>query len=148
LCGAPFVAGIAPPRSGAETRYVDEHPVEAAGVPLDPFVALARQRSALGIVDPGAAQSACGMLEPAGRDVAGDELTAVGHAGGERQGLAAGPGAEIDDPHPWPGIGKECRDLRAFVLDLDEAVLERGEAAERRAGSEPQADRRPKGRLG
>ena len=52
---APFGVRVAPPCPGAETGHVDEYPVEAAGVALDPFVALAGQGSALDIIDPGAA---------------------------------------------------------------------------------------------
>src|SRR6267143_637654 len=99
-CGPPFGVGVAPPCPGAEARHVDEYPVEAGRMALHPFVALARQRSPLGIVDPGAAQPAHRTLEAACRDVTGDELAAIAHACGKRQGLAACPGAEIDDPHP------------------------------------------------
>ena len=60
-------------------------------------------------------------------DIAGDELAAVVHLGGKRQRLAAGAGAEIDDPHAGPRIGEQRRDLRALVLHLDKPVLERGE---------------------
>src|SRR5206468_11797629 len=104
----------------------------AAYMALGQFVALARQQAALGKIDPGAAQPADGPLEPAGRDVAGDQLAAIAHPGGERQGLATRPGTEIDDTHSRPGIGEECGNLRALVLHLDEPFLERSKAAERR----------------
>ena len=112
---------------------------------LDPFVALAGQRTALDIADPGAAQPARRALEPAGRHLAGDELAAIGHSGGQRQGLAAGAGAEIDDPHPGPRIGEQRGDLRAFVLHFDEALLEGGEAAERHPLAQPQAESATRG---
>src|SRR6266702_993791 len=99
-----------------------------------------RQGAALDIVDPGAAQPAAGAFEPPFGDIAGDELAAVLHLGGERQCLAAGAGAEIDDPHPGPRIGDEGGDLRALVLDLDEPVLEGGGPGERRAVLEPEAE--------
>ena len=138
---APFVAWVAAPGPGAEARRIDQYPVESPGVALDPFVALAGQRTPLGIADPGAAQPARALLKPSGRHVTSDELAAVSHLGGERQGLASGSGAEIDDPHPGPGIDEECRDLRTLVLHLDEAVLDRGEAAERHPLREPQPNR-------
>src|SRR5439155_171812 len=56
--GVPFGVGVASPGPSAEAGYVDKYPVEAAGVALDPFVALARQRPSFGIIDPGAAQPA------------------------------------------------------------------------------------------
>src|SRR5262249_62286815 len=45
----PLGVGVTPPRSGAEARHVDEYPIEAADVALDPFVALTGQSAALGI---------------------------------------------------------------------------------------------------
>ena len=124
------------PRHGTSTKTRSKLPLVA----LDPFVALAGQRAALDIVDPGAAQPARRAVEAAGRYLAGDELAAIGHSGGERQGLAARPGAEIDDPHPGPRIGEQRGNLRAFVLHFDEALLERGEIAERHPFAQPQAD--------
>ena len=62
--------------------------------------------------------------------------------------LAAGAGAEIDDPHPRPRAGQQGGDLRALVLHLEQPVLERGETGQRRPLGEAQADRRPGGRLG
>src|SRR6266853_1847021 len=62
-----------------------------------------------------------------------DELPAVLHLGGERQCLAAGAGAEIDDPHARPRVGEQGGNLRALVLDLDEPLLECGGPGQRRA---------------
>ena len=115
---------------------------------LDPGVALARQGAALDIADPGAAQPLAGALQPPVGDIAGDELAAVLHLGGERQRLPAGAGAEIDDPHAGPGIGEQCRKLRALVLDLDEPLLEGRRPGERRTVLEAEAERRPWRRLG
>ncbi len=104
--------------------------------------------AALDIADAGAAQPLAGAFEPPRRDIAGDELAAVFHLGGERQRLAAGAGAEIDDPHAGARIGEEGGQLRALVLHLDEPVLERVRRGERRAVLEPEAERRPRRRLG
>src|SRR5579884_4414266 len=128
----PFGVGVATPGAGAETGNVDKDAVEALLVALDPFVMLAGNHAALDIIDAGAAQPHPGALQSAGRDVAGDELAAVSHQSGERQALAAGPGAEIDDPHAGPGIGEQGRHLRTLVLDLDEPFLECDETGERR----------------
>jgi hypothetical protein len=76
------------------------------------------------------------------RDVAGDEMAAIPHLRRKRQGLAAGAGAEIDDPHARPRIGEQRRQLRAFVLHLDEPLAEGLERAERRALEEPEPQRR------
>ena len=115
---------------------------------LDPFVALARQRAALDIADAGAAQPRAARSSRQADDVAGDELAAVVHRRGERQGLAAGAGAEIDDPHAGPRIGEQRGDLRALVLHLDEPVLEGGEAGRAARAREAQAERRERRRLG
>ena len=63
---APFVTGVAAPGSDAEAGRVDQNPVEAAGVALDPFVALAGQRAPLDIADPAAAQPARRLIESMG----------------------------------------------------------------------------------
>ncbi len=108
---------------------------------------LARKHAALDICDPGATQPAGGAFEAAGRDVASDELALVPHGGCQCQGLAAGAGAKIDDPHAGLGAGDQGGELRAFVLDIEEARLERGEAGKRRPLAKPQPDRRQWRRL-
>jgi len=95
----------------------------------------------------GAAQAARGAVEAILGDLAGDELAAIGHSGGERQGLAARPGAEIDDAHAGPRIGQQRGNLRALVLHLDKALPERGEIAERHPAAETQPERREGCRL-
>src|ERR1051325_7905996 len=129
--GAPLPVGIAAPAADPETGRVDEHKVEAAVLPfrsvaLDPEIALGRERPALDIADPGAAQADAGALQAPSGGIAGDELAAVLHLRGEREGLAAGAGAEIDDPHARPRTGEQGGQLRALVLHLDEAVPEGG----------------------
>ncbi len=115
---------------------------------LDPRVTLACQDAALDIADAGAAQPLAGAFEPPGRGIAGDQLAAVLHLGGKGERLAAGPGAEIDNPHMGVRVGQQCRQLRALVLHLDEPVLEGGGAGQWRAVLEAKAERRPRGRLG
>src|SRR5437762_10810914 len=150
---APFGIRVAAPAADAEARRIDKHAVEAAflafwGVMLDPGIALAGQRAALDIADAGAAQPLPGALQAPFRRVAGNELAAVSHRRGERQRLAACAGAEIDDAHPGTRIGEKRGDLRAFVLHLDETVLEGGGAGEWHAMRNAQPKRRPAGRVG
>ena len=78
-------------------------------------------------------------------DVAGDELAAISHGRRQRQGLAAGAGAEIDDAHARPRIDQERRELRALVLHLDEPVAE---AVERPDSGTRSNDRKPSGENG
>ncbi len=113
---------------------------------LDPRVALARKAAALDIMDARAPEPDSGAIHPALERVAGDDLALVLHGGGERQRLAAGAGAEIDDALAGPRIGEQRHDLRAFVLHLDEPVLEGGERRERRPAGNAEAERRERRR--
>src|SRR6185437_7943055 len=88
----PFRIGIAPPRAGTGAGRIDENAIEALAVALHPFVALVGQRLTLHDAGAGPAQALRRALEPQRRDVAGDEMAAVAHGGGERQRLAAGAG--------------------------------------------------------
>src|SRR6185437_14570896 len=110
----PFCIRVAPPGAGAGARRVDEDALEAAGMALDPFVALAAEDAALHDADTGAAQPLRRALQALLGDVAGDEMAAVVHRRGQRQRLAAGAGAEIDDAHARTRIGKQRGELRAF----------------------------------
>src|SRR5207244_1088975 len=143
----PFGVGVAAPSAGAEAGDVGEDSVEAAFVMLYPFVALAAQRPALHVRNAGSAQPARSAIEAALRYLTGDELAAISHAGGERQSLAARACAEIDDPHARSRIGEKGGNLRAFVLHLDETLLEGREVAERRAVVQTQANRRQRSGL-
>src|SRR5262249_33668191 len=129
----PFGVGIAPPGAGAGAGRIDEHPVEALGMALDPLVALGRERPALDVADAGAPEPRRRTLEPRRRDVAGDQMTLVLHAGGERQRLATGAGAEIDDAHAGLHGREQGCQLRALVLHLDPAALESLERRQRDA---------------
>ncbi len=137
----PFGVGVAAPGADAETGGVDKDPVEGLGVALDPGVALGRERAALDIAEPGAAQALAGAVEPPLRGVAGDELAAVVHRRRQCKRLAAGAGAEIDDAHPRPRIGEDRGELRRLVLHLDESVLEHGEPGDRGPRLEAEAER-------
>ena len=81
------------------------------------------------------------------------DLAAVLHRCGQRQRLAAGAGAKIDDLLARLGAGKERGKLRAFVLDLD-AAFEKGRLGMNRRAfgirrkTDAKPDRRPSRRLG
>src|SRR5260221_2883937 len=121
---APFGVGVTAPGAGAGAWRIDEDAVEAGGMALHPFVALASQDAALDDADAGTAQPLRRALQALLGDVAGDEMTAIVHRGGECQRLAAGAGAEINDAHAGAHIGEQGGELRALVLDLDEAGSE------------------------
>jgi hypothetical protein len=102
----------------------------------------------LDIADSSAAQPLSGAFEPPCRDIAGDELAAVFHLRGKRQRFSPRAGAEIDDTHAGTRIGQKGGNLRSLVLHLDQPVLECGCRCQRRAMLEPEAERRPRRRLG
>jgi fumarylacetoacetate (FAA) hydrolase family protein len=60
------------------------------------------------------------------RNIIGDDLAAIVHQTGERQGLAAGSGAKVDHLHARVRRGELGGELRALVLHLDPAFLESG----------------------
>ena len=77
----------------------------------------------------------------------------VFHRRGDRERLAARPGAEVEDLHAGLGLGKQRRELRALVLHFDEAFEIGRVGGERRRAAVPahgdaQTDRRERGRLG
>ena len=86
--------------------------------------------------------------EPALVAVGRVDLALVLHDRGERQRLAAGAGAEIDDMLARPRIDQQSRELGALVLHLDQALDEGGLGMDRRilgVGPEhdAQSERRP-----
>ena len=93
-----------------------------AGMALDPGIALARQAATLDIMHAGAVAAACAARSTRPlQHVAGHELALVLHGGRQREGLAPGAGAEIDDPHGRPCASTSRADqLGAFVLHLDQ----------------------------
>ena len=84
--------------------------------------------------------------------IGGVKLALVLHRRSKRQGLAAGPGAEVDHLLPGGCSGKQSGKLRALVLHLDHA-LDEGRlgmnGGRLRVGTEPdaQSQRRPGGLL-
>ena len=120
----PAAVGIATPGAGAGAGRVDQHAVEGAGLALQPFAVVAVERAALDIVGAGAAQTLGRAVEPALVDVHGDDAALVVHAGGDGQGLAARAGAVVGDLHAGLGVDQAGDELRALVLDLDQAALE------------------------
>ena len=79
--------------------------------------------------------------------VGGVDLTLVFHRRGERERLAAGPGAKVEDLHASLGFGQKSGELRALVLHLDQAFDIGRVGRQRRrapvgAHGDAQADRR------
>ena len=91
--------------------------------------------------------------EPVSVRVGGVDLALVFHRRGERERLAAGPGAEVEDLHARLGFGQQRRELRALVLHFDQAFDIGRVGGERRrapvgAHGDAQADRGEWRRLG
>ena len=68
---------------------------------------------------------------------------AVRHLGGERQRLAAGAGAKVDDDHARRRRAGEADELAALVLDLDQAAPPGRGLLDAKAFGQAEADRRP-----
>ena len=139
--------GIAPPGAAAAAGRIQQHAVELPGMALDPGIALAHQAAAFHVKHARAVEPRRRALDPADQHVAGHELALVLHRCGQRQGLAAGPGAEIGDPLAGLGIHQQRDELGAFVLHLDQPGLEALQAGERRPSRHPQAQRGERRRL-
>ena len=67
--------------------------------------------------------------------VGGVDLALVGHHRRQRQRLAAGAGAEVERLHARLGAAEQRRQLRAFVLHLDQALRVGRLGGERRAAA-------------
>ncbi len=74
-------------------------------------------------------------------------MAAIGHGHGDGERLAAGAGAEIADAHLRLGAERECDELAALVLDLDQAGAERLAGGDHAAAGRTQAPGR-EGRRG
>ncbi|BAQ45288.1 conserved hypothetical protein [Methylobacterium aquaticum] len=155
---APLGVRVAPPGAGAGAGRVDQHEVGAAvevGHHVGPArIAPSRAATRRAHLGPGAgpAQALVDRREAARIAVGGDEPALVAHQGGERQGLAAAAGAEVDHRHPGLRAGEPGGELRALVLDLEPAVQEfrldvEGRAAAVLAERHPQSVRRQRRRF-
>src|SRR5439155_19108130 len=127
---------------------VDQHAVEGALLTLQPFGVVGTDRPALDIVRAGAAQPLRRAVEAALIDVHRHHAALVVHAGGDRQGLAAGAGAVIRDLHAGPAVDQRRHDLRALVLHFHQAVLESVARHDGEPALQPEAAGRIGHRLG
>ena len=84
-------------------------------------------------------------LEAFFQHVAGNQPALVLHARGNRQGLAAGPGAEIHDLMARFRIGQQTYELRALILNFILPGFERVGRSQRRPAIDSDAQRRPAG---
>ena len=80
--------------------------------------------------------------------VEGQHLALVAHARRQRQRLAAGARAEVDDPLAAPGRAAFGNGLAAGILQLEPAVLEKRQSGERRPARHPQRGRHLGNRVG
>ena len=149
---APFGVGVAPPGAGAGAGRVDQHEI-AASFEVGEHVRLPPRRPDLDIARARAGEPGEDRRKAMRVGVGGVDLALVLHRGGERQRLAARARAKVEDLHAGLGFGEERGELRALVLQLDEALDigrvggERRRAAVRAHG-DAQADRRERRRLG
>ena len=91
------------------------------------------RRAHLHVARAGALEPLVDRREPALVVVGGVDLALVLHHGGQRQRLAAAAGAEIDHLLAGLGAGQQRRELRALVLDFDQALEKGGLGVDRRA---------------
>ena len=148
----PFGVRIAPPGADAGAGRVDQHEVELA-FEIGELVADGLRRPHLDVARAGALEPVVDRRKPALVVVGGVDLALVFHQRRERQRLAAAAGAKVEHLLAGLGAGEQRGELRALVLDFDQA-LEIGELGmDRRAlgiGAklDAQAVRRPARRLG
>ncbi|RWV77504.1 hypothetical protein GW17_00061653, partial [Ensete ventricosum] len=142
---APFGVGVAPPGAGAGARRIDQHQI-AARFEIGEHILMAARRADLDIAGAGAIEPRMQWREPPRLAVGRIDLAVVVHSCGERQGLAAAAGAKIK--HLLAGLGRaeQRRQLRALVLDFDEAFDIGGLAGKRRAAAVVATESRGKGR--
>jgi hypothetical protein len=127
---APLGVGVATPGARAGAGRVDEDHVQLA------FQALQRlgldRRADLQVADPCPLAAPDGVGQAAGVAVVGEDLTGVAHGGGQREGLAAATGAEVQHLLALDLAGRGGRDLRAQVLHLEPALGEGRHGLDRR----------------
>ena len=127
---------------------IDQHEVHLAGE-LAQRAPVAR-RQHLRVPHPGPLQPLEDRAKPHAVAVIGVELPGILHERGERQGLAAGPGAKIDDLRLGLGAGEQRRELRALVLHLEPAFAVAGLGLDMGApaGARGLHDAHPRRRMG
>ena len=136
------------PVQGASIRTRSQRPSRSASTS-----SLPARRPHLDVARARAGEPGEDRREAASVGVGGVDLALVFHRRGERERLAAGAGAEVEDLHAGLGVGQQRRELRALVLHLDEAFDIGRVGRERRrapvgAHGDAQADRRERRRLG
>ena len=134
------------PRHGASTNTRSKLP---CGVVLDPGVALARQRAALDIADAGAAQPLAGAFQPPARMTSqATSLPRFFISAASARVLPPAPAQKSTTRMPGRASASSAASCEPSSCTSTSPSLKRGGAGERRAVLEPQAERRPRGRLG
>src|SRR6185369_6876283 len=111
--------GVAAQRPRPRARRVDENAIDLADEALDALVALGRDLHRMDVVEAALGQPGLQGRETMPGDVERIEPAAAAHLGAERERLAAGAGAEVDDRLAAARADDEREQLAAFVLDLD-----------------------------
>ena len=132
---------MAAQRAAAAARCIHQHQIGPALV--------ARQARVVAVLQPHLRHDVhAGPLEPRPQPgqtglvgVEGQHLALVAHARRQRQRLAAGARAEVDDPLAAPSRAAFGNGLAAGILQLEPAVLEKRQPGERRPARHPQRGR-------
>ena len=117
----PFRVGIAPPGTGAGTRRVDQHKIDAT-VEVGERVRRTARGAHLHIAHARARDPLVDRRELPLADVGCVELSAIVHRRRQRQRLAAGACGEIDNLLAGLCSGEQSGELRSLILNFDHSL--------------------------
>ena len=136
------------PGACAAAGRIDQHAIGTAFKVRQNRIGLAgpvrRKDAGLKIADAGALGTGDKTTQAAGINVAGINLTAIAHHGGERKRLAATACTEVHYLFAWFHGGEQAGKLRAFILNFYGALAEKLKA--RKVGANEKTD--APGRMG
>ena len=117
----PFGVRAAAPGPRSAARSVDQHHVEPAGE----VVQRPAGRPDLDVTGRGTLEAVMDRRQPAPVGVGGEDLAGIGHGSGQRQRLAAGACAQVEDLLAGPCQHHRGGELAAFILDLEPPLEKR-----------------------
>ena len=129
---APLGVRIAPPGADAGARRIDQDEIGSAGEIAQRF-GVAPRGADLDVAGARPFDPLVDRRQPALVDIGRVNLAVVVHRRRQRQRLAAGAGAEIDDLLAGRGAREQRGELGAFVLDFDRPLMKRRLGMDRRA---------------
>jgi len=138
---SPFQIRAAPEGSQSAAGGIHQHPIDLARQPLQAGIAFMGQCQGLHIRQATALQPGFEGIEPVRRGIEGIQATLVAHQRPQSQGFAACTGTEIDHRIGAARLDQQRQQLRAFVLHLQQTVLECGQGVQRGLAHQPQAPR-------